>query len=435
MAPVMLQSFASAIVAAAALPASHAGRESLELIIRGPQMQARGHLLEDGHSYLLVLRPATASVREEVQPQLPADTRLEIRALPSGGLEILATFAEPLVSERRIIRRDGVTVILGLQTRIDALRARLKERLPRSVPSDYLAPRFREAEADLRAGRLDAARERYRELAQEVALHSWAELRRGDVAVLQGEIGEACNIYSQIIEAMGNRSAAAVAEVHIRALTCPGSAPRTIPWDDLLERIRETDGPVGRYLWAEIRWILADAVTVDDIQAALRLDARRPARGASGVLALTPEERHKLLARALRLSFTPYDVAAAYDRYRDELLRHPERGLLLLTAVRAFQALGLDEQAAAILDRLGERHWRLNSTAAWRDCAGDAQIETLRSAARSSTAGSTMNALPYPGGTRGIADAARDLDARLQAVLEALHRLPANTTSEGRGSL
>lgn len=378
-------------------------------LVFGPGSTAvTGWVLADGYTFLAIVRPGGPSLHDELAPQLPAGSRLQVFARPDRSSEVLVVLPWQLTGQALMKGRDRVAVELRYATRVDALRARLAERLPRSVPSDYTAPRFREAEADLKAGRLASAEERFRVLAREHALQSWAELRRGDVAVLQGDIARACSTYGSITENLGNRSAAAVAALRWRTLGCQPAPAHAAAWTELARRIRETDGAVGRYLWAEMRWALVHAITAEDIAAALALDERRPARGRLGVLVLAPNERRALVARAVRLGPLPYDIALAYRRYGDEIARHPEGKLLIVESARALLDLGLDEDAAAALARLADSRVRHTPTPLLRAGVGDGRLASIREQLREGAPPTTEAEL---------SSEVRALEARLDVLL------------------
>ncbi|MBI5508993.1 MAG: hypothetical protein HY903_09585 [Deltaproteobacteria bacterium] len=384
--------------------------------------QVRVDRLVDGHTLRVVIAPAPDALGEALASTLPAGTRIVEHQRPQGGKELLLTFPWAIRAHRLGRDPEATTLDVTGRDRVAALRERLRVRLPRSVPSDYLAPRFRDAEDLLRAGKLEQARARYQTLAKEYALHSWAELRQGDVAVLDGRLAEACGAYAGILTSLENRSAATVAAMRLQVLggAAPDAAALSLP--EIWERTEQTDGPVGDYIAGELAWLLSTATTPTEIQAALKLGDRRSAHRANHSAARARSERQSLVARAIRMAPTALAVAPTYYRYRGELALHPERSLLRRSVAAAFVELGFVDEATLLTSAMPHTTLHRRPPEARRVADDpDARLQALRFALGAPTVYSSASApLVTAAGDAALGAALEALAARIERVRQAI---------------
>jgi hypothetical protein len=247
------------------------------------------------------------------------------------------------------------------------MRRRVLTAIPRSVPSAFLAPRLSDAEATLHAERLQEARERFASLAREYALRSWAELRLGDILLLTGDRRAACARYRTVTTAFPTRTAGLVARMRIHALECIQKHTATLDWTWLVERLRHTEGAVGRYLLDEAAWTVHLTHRSVEIHAALG-DGKVESRHG---LKLPRSLKDSLVARAIRRAPSAYSAAHACITHRTAIGRHSEARSLALRCATSLLALDLPEEAIAWLDGLPKLE--RGTAGLWKEREGSGQ--------------------------------------------------------------
>lgn len=413
-----------------------AGEPPLRLVLGRDDAQAHAAVLADGYTVVVV---SPSPLLDGKALPLPAGIGAARTALPRGGFELTLGFPMP-VRGAKVTRGNGVLAVEVLpDSGVNALRDRILAPLPRSVPSAFAAPRFRQAEVALTHLRLAEARVSYGELAREYALRPWSEVRLADVDTLEGEVGSACSRYRETATGYNDRTAGTVARLRLRALGCSGSAdlPQLKSISDTVRRI---EGPVGDYLRNEALWTLAREREASAVNATYEYLCAPVARRA---LATPAGVCDSLTARSLRLASTPQDVVIGYLRRQDAIASHPEASALRFAAGQAFTELGLPEQAIATLEQaLKPGH----EGALWRERQGPAQAALLLAEAYESVGRDAMSrqvcarhgvSLPPPPEPEGFAShplgrTLTDLRQRIDSLRDRLLPLSSQMTRHSR---
>ncbi len=333
-------------------------------------------VLSDGQTVIFLVQPAGTELEDELAAQLPRDANARVTPLPRSTAEIEIASPDPVVTSRVSTGPAGAVLVIEVERRADAVRRRAQVAVPRSVPSVFVGPRVREAEAALSAGLFADARERFTGMTREYSLRSWAQLRLADLALISGDVEEACAGYRGVVTEFPQRTAGLVGRMRLHGLECLQRETVTLDWGSLVARLQRVDGPVGAYLLREAASVLQLTRDPAVVRSALAISA--PGRRATRLKA-PPKLRHALLARALRHG-APFDVSHVCFAYDQAIARHAENRLLLLTCARAALALDLPDTALTYLDRVDRVRGRGEGAAVWESCRGPLQELHLRAA-------------------------------------------------------
>jgi hypothetical protein len=320
----------------------------------------------DGQTATFVLEAAPDELEMVIAGQLRG-ARARVVRLPRGRVVIEIGADHPVIASRIVSRPDGTSLVLELEERADAVRRRAMTAIPRSVPSEFVGPRVRHADAALTAGRLNDARQRFSEMTHEYSLRAWAKLRLSDIDLVSGGLRDACAGYRHVEAEFPQRTAGLVARMRLHGLECVQTEHVAIDWAHLVNRLRNLDGPVGRYLLREAAWVLHVTRDPEVINSALATTSPAERRTR---LRVPPLLRHALLARAIRHTDT-YSTAKVCFAHRPDLLRHPESRSLLLTCARATLDLDLPDTAVELIQEIDRR--RNPAPAVWHQSRGDLQ--------------------------------------------------------------
>ena len=342
------------------------GTRPWQVVLGGGDIRAQAAVLSDGYTVLVV----SANQLSGLSASRPERVTVRTVKLPNGGYEATLTFALPL-KNARVARSGPQTLLIAVpEGETDSLRDRILVALPRSVPSAFTAPRFRHAETALAELRLAEARTQYTTLATEYALKPWAEVRLADIDVLRADVGAACSRYRAAATGFNDRTAGTVARLRLRAFGCSGHADI----DELaamIESVKHVEGPVGDYLRHELIWTLAREHDGPDLARTLELLCGPASRRALGTPAAVCDT---LVARTLRLTATPYEIALAFLRQQEAIAHHPEAAALRLLAAHAMLALSLPEQAVPLLESALNKG---SGGPLWRERQGETQVATV----------------------------------------------------------
>lgn len=350
--------------------------DRIDLRLR-PSTQVGGVRLVDQHTFVLVLRPSPADLQLQLDQQERDDRDVYVIDLGGGAAEVRFVAQQPLVDSRFEKSNKRLALVLTQRRAGVELRERLKSPLPRSVPSEFLAPRLTDAERALQERRFLDAQNHFERLEEMYALRAWSGLRLADLALLRGNEIVACRRYFEVKESFGSRSSGVLASLRLHVLRCPSRGEKAPPWESILRRVHYLGGPVGEYLWQETLWALSLVTRSEEIELALSLPTAIRNRVPVGQRGIMRTAVNVLLARALRFAPTDWDRARVYYRDQERWAGHPEEADLRLAAARALVALDLWEEATLELRAALKLPARRKRRAAWTLREGDGQVMRL----------------------------------------------------------
>ncbi len=316
---------------------------SFEFRNRPKQLQAVA--AEDPNTLILVLRPAPGDLAAVLNQDRPLGMAWRAVPLSEHGVEVQLTFAEPIASFT--IQPHGTAAIIQVQrhSRLSALRERLMQRLPRSVPVDFASPGLENAETAFRQGRLDDAARRFEALNKEYALEGWVGVRRADILFMRGDLPAACTAYRVVTFEQTVRTVSQLAILRRFAAQCPESKADEAERAALIARLNPYDSAVSRFLWDETLFALQLSNRETDLEEAVGLTERAIAVQVfmSGWAA---ESAGIALSRLLYRTQEPWERATICQRYRPLIHSTSIAPILLLACGEAL--LDLELPAAAM---------------------------------------------------------------------------------------
>jgi hypothetical protein len=418
-----------------ATPVLAAASQPFKVELAGGVQRAQAVLLADGFTILVVSDQAAF---ESSSWRLPAGVTVDAQPLPHGGVESLLSVPVALSDVRLVRVGPGFSLEAVPEAPEDGLRVRILAPLPRTAPSVFTAPHFRQAEDALAHLRFAEARALYGDLTSEYALRPWSQVRLADLDVLDGKLGAACLRYRETAASFNDRTAGTAARLRLRALGCAASGDVT-QLATIAESVRHAESAVGAYLRHELLWTIARERDPRDVGTTFTLLCQSARRELNTPDALCDA----LLARILRVPTAPYDVALAYLRHKAAADRHPEASALRLRAGRALVELGLAEQALPVLEPLLRRD---GGHPLWRERQGQAQAALqvaraygmlgLANKGRQLTERYGLPAAPAPAALTlektGLGKKLLELQARLTSLKQLVQPLAVQSAAAGR---